>query len=621
MFVKFPLKKDIYWATAVTFTALTVAILTNLSYLSSYALTKDDFSLVLHSTRFFQTSPLEWLTDGFRYYFSNYPELFDDISHFIRPPVNATLYIESLIANTPNSVVFLTTNYIGHSLCCGLVYLYTRLVMRLSVMNSLLAALLFLGTISAYPVLFSPAFRGDMLGALFGMNALLLTYVYVNYSRHFLVLSSILLLLTLSVFSKETAIVSPIIVVFYYLYAIFTKAKAPTSYFSLKKLRKTVIQSLPIILLIISPIFLYISVKISGSQGSVGAYPLKQFSSTTFLGLPVNVLYPIKVFTAFFFTLSGNPETSAFDVIKKILTAASTDFKLIRSFLALSLNLIGLSAVILLLRNKKYRPELIIFLILSVVAFTIPLLLDPAPRFLYFGQMFSLPLFVYAISSFFKSSHLQADLKRTVIVCTLAVSILINPFFFFATIAENQKTMVESNTLSTQLQNVFSKEIRNLNIHRVYLLNDVTGRFGSLSQLEMVASISNRNDLTLRVVNNLDNYDPNSSEKDEGVRVQSVNDNLLVSIQIGEEEKFDFMGANKAELDKLGVKGLINYHNVKSQLVRSLWGFQGYIVNQKEMTVSIPNASRKDYLLIGFDPGKPGVHILKPNDLKWQLAK
>lgn len=618
MFVKLPLKKDLYWAIAITVTALTLTILENLSYLSSYALSKDDFSLVLHSTRFFQTSPLEWFTDGFRYYFSNYPELFDDISHFIRPPVNATLYIESLIANTPNSVVFLTTNYIGHSLCCALVYLYTRLVMRLSVMNSLLAALLFLSTISAYPVLFFPAFRGDMLGALFGMGALITTYIYINYSRSLLLLFSIIGLLTLSVFSKETAIVSPVIVVYYYLYVIY--AKSPTSYFSLKKLRAIIVKHFPLILLIIYPIFLYILVKFIASQGSVGAYPLKQLSSTTFLGLPVNVLYPIKVFSAFFFTLSGNPETSAFDIIKKILTAASNDFDLIRSFLALSLNLVGLSAVVLLLKNKKYCPELITFLMLAVIAFTIPLLLDPAPRFLYFGQMFSLPLFVYAISTFFKSSHLQADLKRTIILCTFAVSILINPFFFFTTIADNQEKLVESNALSTQLQNVVSKEIRSSDIRRVYLLNDVTGRFGSLSQLKMLASIANRDDLTLRVVNNLDNYDPNSSGKDEGVQVQLLNDELLVSVKVG-EEKFDFMGANKAELDKLGVKGLISYHNVKSQLVRSLWGFKGYVINQKEMTISIPNASRNDYLLVGFDPGKSGVHIFKPNDLKWHLAK
>lgn len=277
-----------------------------------------------------------------------------------------------------------------------------------------------------------------MLGALFGMGALITTYIYINYSRSLLLLFSIIGLLTLSVFSKETAIVSPVIVVYYYLYVIY--AKSPTSYFSLKKLRLIIVKHFPLILLIIYPIFLYILVKFIASQSSVGAYPLKQLSSTTFLGLPVNVLYPIKVFSAFFFTLSGNPETSAFDIIKKILTAAINDFDFIRSFLALSLNLIGLSAVVLLLKNKKYCSELITFLILAVIAFTIPLLLDPAPRFLYFGQMFSLPLFVYAISRFFQSSHLQADLKRTIILCTFAVSILINPFFSLQLLLTTKKS-------------------------------------------------------------------------------------------------------------------------------------------------------------------------------------
>jgi hypothetical protein len=120
------------------------------------------------------------------------------------------------------------------------------------------------------------------------------------------------------------------------------------------------------------------------------------------------------------------------------------------------------------------------------------------------------------------------------------------------------------------------------------------------------------------VLNSLGCYNPNSPIEGEGVEVKTVNDELLVSIQLGEGEALDFPSVPPENLAKLGVKGIISY-DFEGQLKNYAPGTKE-IQPLKKLTVSIPDASRKDYLLIGFDPSEPGVHILRPNDTKWHVA-
>jgi hypothetical protein len=212
-----PLKKDIFWVLAVAATALFLTVSINLPHLSSYAVMGDSYALLLYSSRFFEISPIKWFIEGYRYYSLNYPEASSNFTYVIRSTSNIFVYLTSLIADSPNSVIFLLCNYIGHSLACALVYFFSRAIVRLRVANSLLAAFLFLGSTSAYELLHNMAFGVDMMAALLGMLALMMMYVYVNHFRNWLVLTSTVFLLMLSVFAKETGVVAPVVVAVYFI--------------------------------------------------------------------------------------------------------------------------------------------------------------------------------------------------------------------------------------------------------------------------------------------------------------------------------------------------------------------------------------------------------------------
>jgi len=238
---------------------------------------------------------------------------------------------------------------------------------------------------------------------------------------------------------------------------------------------------------------------------------------------------------------------------------------------------------------------------------------------MYFGQMLCLPIFVYGVSRF--NRDIRRNYQKSIAIGVLIAAVLINPVYSLYRLTSSQDEIVTYNRYAREFQTILSKEIKNSNVHRLYLINDITGTYGSLSQLKYLASLAGRKDVTLRVVNSLGGYNPNSPIEGEGVEVKTVNDELdelLVSIQLGEGEALDFPSVPPENLAKLGIKGIISY-DFEGQLKNYAPGTKE-IQPLKKLTVSIPDASRKDYLLIGFDPSEPGVHILRPNDTKWHVA-
>jgi len=127
--------------------ALAACIAVNLPFLATCAVRGDTNALMLHSTRFFPAHPGEWVREGFARYFVNFPEATRPYTGFVRPVVNATVWIESLLAARPGSPVFLLTNYLGHAACTGMVFLAARRPGGLGVARAALAAALFGGTL------------------------------------------------------------------------------------------------------------------------------------------------------------------------------------------------------------------------------------------------------------------------------------------------------------------------------------------------------------------------------------------------------------------------------------------------------------------------------------------
>ncbi len=615
-----PLKKDIFWFLSVAATALFLTVSINLPHLSSYAVMGDSYALLLYSSRFFEISPIKWFIEGYRYYSLNYPEASSNFTYVIRSTSNIFVYLTSLIADSPNSVIFLLCNYIGHSLACALVYVFSRAIVRLRVASSLLAAFLFLGSTSAYELLHNMAFGVDMMAALLGMLALMMMYVYVNHFRNWLVLTSTVFLLMLSVFAKETGIVAPVVVAVYFIVEELKKRVTEKSHrFSLGTLIATIRKSWRVIALILFPSFAYVlyilSLRLIFATG---------WATYASVGTPFSLLKrPFRFLLIFLYPLDIGDKPLGPALHKKW----NTDLiGFSRECLAIILNLVSLSLLIFLLRKKKYRIQLSYFLVLAVIALTVPIFLVPFARFMYFGQMLCLPIFVYGVSRFNRES--RSNYQKIIAIGVLIAAVLINPVYSLYRLTSSQDEIVTYNYYAREFQTILSEEIKNSNVHRLYLINDITGTYGSLSQLKYLASLAGRKDVTLRVVNSLgcDSmvlnslgcYNPNSSIEGEGVDVKTVNDELLVSIQLGEGEALDFPSVPPENLAKLGVEGIISY-DFGGQLKNYASGTKE-IQPLKKLTVSIPDASRKDYLLIGFDPSEPGVHILRPNDTKWHVA-
>lgn len=604
------LKKDLYCSLAVAILALFITVSTHYPHLSSYAVIGDSAAPLLHSARFFDISPLKWFIDGFRYYSLNYPEASVNFTYFIRPTSNLLIYLISFITDSPNSVIFLIFNYIGHSITCVLVYLFSRTIVRLSRANSILASFLFMTSVSSYSLFRSMAFGVDMIGAIFGMSALMLMYVYVNHCQKPLLLATIILLLFLSVYAKETAIVAPLLVTIYFI-AEATKAnqKQTLNRFSLVTLLSTIQTNWKIITLILFPSFVYvlhiIIIRLAFATGLASYAEVGTVS--TLLKRPFRFLiiffYPLDIYS--------KPLVEGFQE-----SLQTNPIRFIRDALAIVLNVISSILILFITTKKAYRQKISYFLVLAIIALAVPIILVPFARFMYLGQMISLPIFVYVVSQFYRKS--RNNYQKRLVTIIIIIALLINPVYSVYRWTNNQEQYVPLNHYAKQFQHVLSEEIKNPKIDRIYLINDIVGINGSLSQLKYLTSLANRQDITLRVVNFLEGYHPHDSVAGEGVQVELRNESLFVSIQLGKDERLDFPSVPPENLVNLGVNGLIQYD------------FEGQLKHDtpdthkteplKKLTVSIPHVSRKDYLLIGFDPSQPGVHILRPNDTKWHLA-
>ncbi|MDJ0707542.1 MAG: hypothetical protein QNJ46_30065, partial [Leptolyngbyaceae cyanobacterium MO_188.B28] len=292
-----------------------------------------------------------------------------------------------------------------------------------------------------------------------------------------------------------------------------------------------------------------------------------------------------------------------------------------RNVLAILLNGLIIVLVVNLLRYRHYRGPILSLSLLSITALAVSLPLDLPERFTYFSQMFVFPLFVYALSKYMgdfsgrSSSRPSAKTWRQNwtkiwVAPLLAASIVVGPLYASFDLASKQPDLAAENLYTRQLTDTLIQGIKDPNISRVYLINDVTTRFGSLSYLKMVAAMADRKDLTVRVINSIKGYNPDSATEGEGVQVQRVDDELQIANRLGPDEVFFFPGVAQSNLQQLGVglEEIISYSNRDT--------FQ----QTKTLRVSIPHASRNDYLLIGFDPGAPGIHLLTPNDDAWRAA-
>ncbi|MEK8015402.1 MAG: hypothetical protein VSS75_000940 [Candidatus Parabeggiatoa sp.] len=601
--------QNILMVAAIVILSLAFSIAFNIETILSYAISGDNFAPMLYSASFFDVSPVDWLINGFRYYFWVYPELFVDAHYFIRPTQNLLIYLISLFAETPNSALFLVTYYLVHSLCCALVYLYSRFFCRLSQKISLLVAFLFWGTMASEGVyVAAPAFGGEMLGALLGMGALLLTYVYLNHVDRYkrLIFATIFVLLMFTVYTKESIITAPFIVAIYWFWAKLYHEKQKINLNSLLVIQRNWVA----LVLLVSPIVVYVLhifiLRMIFDTG-LAVYPFQK-DLLSFLKTPIYTLL------SYFFPLE---QLNAGVFIKSLLNMDSqSPVLLLRNGAAVLFNLASLIFILVVFLKDKWSnghldSRFSLLIVLAIVSMAVPLTLHPGQRFMYFGQMFSIPLLIYTLSRCY-------DVKKIVIkylaYAVLIAFVLLNPIYlFFSKLPMQRSEIITMNQASTQLQEVLRDELKSQQIKRVYLLNDITGHYAALTQLRFIAALANREDLQLRFVNSIIRHEISPLQKaTEGVIVEKREADLCVTTRI-DEEQFFFGSVGLHQIEKLGIAGIIQYEFWK--MPTASWE------DIKVMTACIPNAAKNDILLIGFDPAESGVHVWKSERPIWEVVR
>ncbi len=132
----------------------------------------DEFSLLVHSTRFFHPQPLQWFRHGFAGYFEPYPDLSLPYSNFLRPMANVTYWIESLVFGEGWSS-YLLGNYLIVACLVATVWTIAWRFLRLPALVALAvtAAAAVCPAIS-YQAVLRPSFAFDLEGALWALLAI-----------------------------------------------------------------------------------------------------------------------------------------------------------------------------------------------------------------------------------------------------------------------------------------------------------------------------------------------------------------------------------------------------------------------------------------------------------------
>lgn len=539
------MSRDARIAAYVALGVLVACFAVNLPFLATYAVRGDTSALMLHSTRFFPMDAGDWLRHGFERYFINFPEAHRPSTGFVRPMVNVTIWLESLLAPDPNSAIFLATNYLGHAACAGMVYLAARRVADVPERRALLAAVLFGGTLAALELLHSPAFRADMLAAGFSLAALLAVDRWRR--GHGWSLELAVLLLLLAVLSKETAVTAPFLVAGW---VVFAPGERPR--------RARIAAALALLL----PLVAFALLRAGGPGGA--------YMAAT--SMRDNVA---QAATSAFF-----PGGGVFELLTVLRGRASSPLEAARMLLAFALNLalLGLMVRALLRRDRR----VLILAAMAAAAMAIPALLAPAPRMLYFGQMFALPLFAALLPSS------RALARGLAVLATLA-----GPVWLLGRIAADQPAQVAANEDSRQLQLVLRADLHDPRIRRVYLMSDAVGDYGALALLRTAALNAGRPGVEPRVINSMGRF--GDSPRRGSIELRRSAGELVIDQRCGSGCDFSFPGLWAGDEVRLGVPGVIDYR----------------VVEPRRLVVAIPERAC-DALVVGFTPSSDGVRALRP---------
>lgn len=577
---------------ALLIAAATIAVLVaaNAPFLSTYSVKGDDHAVLLHSSRFFSPSPTEWVTEGYSDYNVTFPEG-GSPTNFIRPSVNASVYLDSLLTSNPLSVSFLLTNYVGHAAVTAIVFLLGIRLFGLTRLSAAIASLVFAGTVASEGLTRFVAFRGDMLATLFALLALMVAVSYSERGPSVLKLVAISLLLAVSLFAKEAALAAPAVVL---LYLMFHSLRIKGSHLlDVRNVGPLFATSIPFLV--------YVGAVLS--RGFSNNYAVEDLPARVF-GIPTLFLNPLRFFATAFFPV----ETSVVKAALSSPTQSLMEWATIRGGLAVLANLLVWVMAFRAIRNKARPDRLPMLLGLGVLASALPIVLKAEPRFMYFGQSLLLPLVVLVGTWSFDRWKLNRNAPKLALI-PVAVGLLIGPVYLVGSEVAAQADRVSENHLAEHLRRVILNETTPPTINRLYVVNAPPVLTPGVPALEFLSSLNDREDLAFRIVNTYNGVATGETVPNEGVRFSFQGDDLVGTVLIGKGDQF--LGVSTTD-----VPGIISFEPLEG-IATNEFGRQ--VIVGRSLTFRIPE-SNEDFVIVGLDPAQAGVFVYRSIEGEWARA-
>ena len=190
-------KECIFWAVTVTIIIISFFLLYEFDY-KKHLLTGDEPAFIPATL---SQAPWGWFKEGFSHYFVVYPEWFRPYTNFLRPTSNLITFINHAVFGNQYGLYFITYflfQFIG-------LYLFVSLLKKHNVAfwpRSFTALLFLFNPAYINTGLISLPFHFDIVAAVFLLGVL--SAIYADR------LTIAFILLTLSVFTKETAVFAPL---------------------------------------------------------------------------------------------------------------------------------------------------------------------------------------------------------------------------------------------------------------------------------------------------------------------------------------------------------------------------------------------------------------------------
>jgi hypothetical protein len=329
--------------------------------------------------------------------------------------------------------------------------------------------------------------------------------------------------------------------------------------------------------------------------GFGGIYALEDLPNAVF-GIPTAVLNPLRFLSTAFVPVRT-------ETIKALLAGAASWADVLQMLLALLVNVgAWLSLGWLIWRGKAHY--LLKVLALGLVASALPIIIKADPRFMYFGQTLMVPLLVGIVCALYREGALSTARLRGVVVALVVAS----PLALLAQLVGSQAEQVRENDAARELRAAVLAQLRDPTLRRLYFVNATD--YGQAA-LEALADQAGRHDVTSRVVTRLSGA---MGAAGAGTTVTRQGNELRVDTRYGPGQR-PFVYVTPEGLDRLQASNAVRYGPI-TRLRSTPWGKQE--IDQDSFSVTLPDADRFDYALVGFDPGSDGVHVYTPSSDRWQ---